>query len=202
MKWSNSETIAFSRRPVGFLLAVSDCAKASAARVDVKELQRRAYDRGVEVERSAWTNRLDRLLVTLENQIEDEQRKRAAEEEELKRFAISLAMETAGRLTGSVVNADSHNPRNIVNDILGEIEADGVRGAVSIHMHPDDHQRVTTGSEDRPLDGVLSVQLVQDPSVAAGNFKTHGDDVSHYTLMTERLDRMKTRLLRTMEQGS
>jgi flagellar biosynthesis/type III secretory pathway protein FliH len=175
---------------VGFSVAVSDRRRATDRNIDVKELQRRAFERGSTVEREAWTGRLDRLLATLEGQVERQNTHYEDAREEIIAFAVGLAMAATERLLGCVVGADNHDPRSIVDNILGEIEAGGGRGSVQIHMHPDDYRRVGTSADDRPLDGAMQVQLVSDPSLSRGNFQTHGDEVSHFATLSKRLQAM------------
>ena len=119
-------------------LAVDAAPPAGIAAQELKTLQRRAFERGREVERAAATEAVGRAAHELAEAARRLRAEREADRAELEDFAVRLACAIAEELTGSLVDRNLHDARAMVRRVLEEILPE-LRGAeATLEAHPED----------------------------------------------------------------
>ncbi len=142
---------------------------------ELKDLQRRAFERGCEFERRAIATRFSGLLVSLERAIEQLEHDRATDRAACATFAVEVALGVADQLVGSAVRDGAHDVRKIVETLLHEALPALGDAALVVALNPADLSdlealRAQTGGDGRraesPLGGAGGrVQMVADAVV-------------------------------------
>ena len=197
MSSSSRERIVLKRRLTGVRLALTDVPGGGpSGHSRLKEVQRRAYERGVAHEREQWTKKLDRLAAEVAAERADAGRRRAAEAAEIESFAVRLAAQVAEKLVHGAVAAGRHDVRAMVADLLEQLSLAESAPGPEIRMHPDDHAHLVASLAERPASRPLdAAALVPDPGVTRGSFLLRTEDTTLYSVLSERLESLRARLL-------
>jgi flagellar biosynthesis/type III secretory pathway protein FliH len=194
---SSRDVIKFSTAPKRVLLALADPASDGApGRSHIKDLQRRAFERGVAVEREQWTKKIEKLAAQVSSHVQSSIMQRTASTGEIEEFAVRLALVIAEDLTRAAVDESRHDVRAMVAEVVAEIGGRGVPKRLEIRMHPDDHAHLVAAMAEKPAErSWAEATLIPDSSLARGSFIVTDEDSSFYSIMSERLEGLRTRLL-------
>jgi len=157
--------------------------------LDLKTVQRRAYERGRSVALAETAETVTAAARTLSLSAQALAEARSKDGPDLESFAVRLACVVAGELVGKVVDAEDHDVRTIVRRVLGEVLPDLEVDAITLLGHPDDLAMLPGG-----LAGD-EVETRADATLQRGSFRVVGDDTELYAGLSERLEEMKGRLL-------
>jgi flagellar biosynthesis/type III secretory pathway protein FliH len=162
---------------------------------ELKDLQRRAFERGRAFEREHAVLALQGLLAGLEGAIKALDELRAAERRDVAQFAVLVALAAAEELVGSAVRSGGHDVRGLVDAMLEEALPGIGQGPVEVAVNPDDLGALTglAGPEAPPeLSG--RVRVAGDPAlpraacrVRAGGAEILSDPRLRLAAMAERL---------------
>jgi flagellar biosynthesis/type III secretory pathway protein FliH len=136
---------------------------------ELKEIQRRAYERGRAVEKEELAARLGSLLDQLASAAQALDAARKADREHLARFGVEVAMAAAGTLVGAVVQSKTHDVRAQVDLLLEEALPGIGPGSIQIAVNPADLQALSdlTGPGGPPaIAGRLTI--TGDPELPQG----------------------------------
>lgn len=197
MSSSSREKIVFRKKPIDVVIAVTEQpGKGPKPHSRLKELQRRAFERGAELERKEWTKKLEKLtadIAALQKARADE---KVAADAEMREFAVRLASYTIEKLVHATVEEGRHDPKKMIEDVLAELRPREIDSRIEIHLNPDDHAHLLAalaeGSVSRSLAGAF---LVADRTIARGSFVVHDDEATIYSMLSERLESLRTRLI-------
>jgi flagellar biosynthesis/type III secretory pathway protein FliH len=112
------------------------------APLEIKEIQRRAFDRGRACEREELGARLAGLLQGLSASLEALDERRRKDREELARFGVDLALAVAESLVGRALAAGAHDARRLAETLLEEALPGLGAGALEIAVNPADLEAV------------------------------------------------------------
>jgi hypothetical protein len=160
---------------------------------ELKALQRRAFERGREVERSESGQALGRAAEVISQAAACLRVEREADRAELESFAVRLACVIAEELTGSLVERNLHDARAMVKRVLDEILPE-LRGAeATLEAHPEDLSLITPhlAAGGAPA----SMLLVSDSRLGRGSFRVRGGGMEFYSGLNERLQTIREQLL-------
>jgi flagellar biosynthesis/type III secretory pathway protein FliH len=108
------------------------------APLELKEIQRRAFERGRAVEREELAARLGALLAALAASAGELDAARSADRGHLARFGVEVALAAAGDLVGSAVKSREHDVRAQVSALLEEALPGIGPGAIQVAVNPAD----------------------------------------------------------------
>lgn len=216
---SSKLRVAFTRPPQGVTLALADRVRPSSSSAetsspaampatsqaggpppseavrrhfDIKELQRRAFERGREVERQRLAPPITELL---ERMAAAEAARESAHVDDRRRvesFAVGLAMAVAERLTRALVSNREHDVRAMVEDLL---ERSGARDQddeqLVLALDPEDHARLMELGMNLPE----QMSAVGDPSLSAGDLVLRGRHHETWARLDEQLEKVRHELL-------
>lgn len=196
MRSSSRESIAIKGRLTRVSVALEDPeGDAPKARSHIKDLQRRAFERGVAVEREQWTKRVDAFLKGAEARLLAVETARTQDLARIEDFAVRLALYAAERITGAMVDAGHHNVKRLVEDALAEIGAAKTTARIEVRLHPDDHHQIVAGLAERGAPRVFErVTLMPDAAQKRGSFVVEDAETVFYASLAERLESMRVKL--------
>lgn len=202
---SSSETITFRRKPAGMKLALYDLDTGPGQdppRLDIKELQRRAFERGVALERQQSSTLLHGIAQQLETAAREIEQRRAQDRAAVEEFSVKLGMMVAQRLVGTTIEEGRHDPAAMVREIIDAAVPDAVDGPVRVLVHPDDHVRLLSIDEGTEEPLPAAVELVPEPAMERGSFRVEYGDNEYWSHMNERIAALSARLLQEAEDAS
>lgn len=169
------ERMALPRGIVAFRAVPAGDAEAAATRcvplapVELKEIQRRAFERGRVVEREELAARLGTLLEQLASAAQALDAARKADRDHLARFGVEVAMAAAGSLVGAAVLAKTHDVRAQVGLLLEEALPGVGPGPLQVAVNPADLQALSdlTGQGGPPAT-LGRLTLAGDPDLPQG----------------------------------
>ncbi len=177
------------------LLAVSAAAApavspgAAARAAEVKEIQRRAFERGRAVEAAEWSHRLEKLLGALAAAEAELRRAREADRRSAEAFAARLAAVAAERLVHAVVEEGRHDIRAMVQGVLAEVGVAPGDEGVRVRLNPEDHALLTTWGQAAPAED--GIAWTPDPAMPRGSFEVSHRGIDFYASLTERLEAVR-----------
>ncbi|MEZ6195538.1 MAG: hypothetical protein R3F20_07395 [Planctomycetota bacterium] len=192
--------MAFTRPPRDVALVARDLAAPAGdgrEHFDIKELQRRAFERGRQVEREAARQPLARICSGLEKLVAETEARTAADRTRVEEFAVSLAMAVAERLTHALVDAHAHDVNAMVHDLLASTGVDE-GSEIRLIMNPEDRGRLEEYGPGSPLEGVA---IEVDPALPLGDMALRGRHHETWSRMTERLEQARERLTEEARRG-
>jgi flagellar biosynthesis/type III secretory pathway protein FliH len=136
---------------------------------ELKDIQRRAFERGRAVEREELAGRLGSLLEELASAAQALDAARKADREHLARFGVEVAMAAAATLVGSAILARTHDVRAQVDLLLEEALPATGPGSIQVAVNPADLEALSdlTGPGGPPaVAGRLT--LAGDPPLPQG----------------------------------
>jgi flagellar biosynthesis/type III secretory pathway protein FliH len=133
---------------------------------ELKEIQRRAFERGQARERETFTGALAGLLESLAEAGAKLDAMRAEERRNLARFGVEVAMAVARHVVGTAVAAGSHDPKALVEALLEEALPGLGTGPLQVAVSPAD----LTALEDfagagAPASVAGRIRVVADPAL-------------------------------------
>lgn len=164
--------------------------RSSVPLLDVKAVQRRAYERGREVEREEAGALLQRAVEELRSTAAMLEAARRREAAEVAEFAVELACSMAEELVGRVMAEDRHHVRDMVKQVLEAALPDMEAGTASLRGHPDDVGRLGRHFGEGP-----PVRLVPDRNLERGTFLVEAGEVEFHASVRERLAAMREHLV-------
>lgn len=160
----------------------------------IKDIQRRAFERGVTVERAKYSATLNELLALVKAQAEAVQQGIEADRERIEGFAVRLALQVAEKLTRSIVDAEAHDVVAMVKDLMREVDSDTKSKGITLRLNPRDHAAVVEAADATQID-VTGINLVTDPATPMGSPVLVGGDTEYYADLTERLAEIRSAMI-------
>jgi flagellar biosynthesis/type III secretory pathway protein FliH len=131
--------------------------------LEIKEIQRRAFERGRDVERERVAERLGSLVASLESSVKALEEARTREREELASFGVELAVAVAEHLVGTAIRAGTHDVRRLVDLLLEEALPGLGQAPLQLAVNPAD------------LDALGDIGSGKDPRAHAGRIHLVAD---------------------------
>lgn len=188
----SNNVIKFSQAPSNFVVAAQDAGfvpEEQGNRFNMKEIQRRAYERGVSVERAKYSATLKELLDLVRIQADQIKEAIVTDREKIEGFAVKLAVGVAEKLTCTMVEEGSYDVVAMVGALLEEVDSDTRSNGLTLKLNPSDHQAILEGAENTAicLDGI---EAVADAMTPKGSPHLIGGDTEYYADMSERLEQL------------
>lgn len=193
----SNKKIEFTKVPISFRLAAHDVAAGAddhSRHFGIKEIQRRAFERGVEVERAKYSTTLSQILGLVQGQAIELDARMNADREKIEGFAVRLALEIAENLTRSIIDAEAHDVVKMVKDMMNEVDPDTKARGVTLKLHPRDHAAVVEAAQATQI-SLEDIEVVSDSSTALGSPMLKGGDTHYYADMTERLAEIRSSMI-------
>jgi len=163
-------------------------------RFNMKEIQRRAFERGVSVERAKYSATLKELLDLVRDQADQIREAMLTDREKIEGFAVKLAVSVAEKLTCTMVTDGSYDVVAMVRTLLEEVDSTTRSNGLVLKLNPDDHQAVLEGAENTALN-LDGIEAVADAMIPKGSPHLIGGDTEYYADMKERLEQLKSTLI-------
>ena len=194
-RWSSNLTVSFARRPIDVKIALHDRARSETDaenNFDLKEIQRRAFERGRQVERDQGSAPLQALARKLTDHVNQLEQARIVESKRVEEVGVRLGLHVAEQLTRRVLAEGEHDARSMVEDAISEIRGRKETGPLQVDLAAKDHSRLLDAFGGQTPEGI---ELRENPSLAPGDFIVQGDNVEYWSSMNERLEALRTRLI-------
>ncbi|MEE9391625.1 MAG: FliH/SctL family protein [Planctomycetota bacterium] len=194
-KWSSSLSVAFARRPIDAKIGLHDRSghhASSPSSFDLKEIQRRAFERGRLVEREQSGVPLQVLVRKLSDYVATLEQSRVADSQRVEEVGVRLGLHVAEQLTRKVLADNEHDSRALVETAISEIRARKETGPLTIELATGDHSRLLDAFAGRKPKGI---ELRENASLSPGDFVIQGNNVEYWSSMNERLEALRTRLI-------
>lgn len=165
--------------------------------IDLKAVQRKAYERGFEhalEQKGAAYDAATSALVQAASVLQDARSKDAAA---LSEFAVRLACSIAEDLVATTIDEEAHDVRGMARRILDEAMPDLGGGEVTLEGHPDDLALLPNDLRH----GTTMVHPHPDPSAPRGTFRVVGGDAEFYSRISDRLDAIRDRMIQEVTDG-
>lgn len=170
-------------------------------RIDIKELQRRAYERGVTTERERISNTVEKILSGVASDVRTSLERAESDRAGMEEFAVRLATVVAEKLVGRVLDEGSHDVVAMVRDVLEDIvEADRKQG-VTVRLNPEDESTLRSAISDGTFSGE-GLDIVGDPRLDRGSFAVVAGECELMADMTDRLEKLRGRLIEEAQRDS
>lgn len=166
--------------------------------IDLKAVQRKAYERGYAHAISERGDAVDAALAALRSEAASLRAARAKDDEEIAQFAVRLACSIAEDVLGTTIDRQDYDVPAMVRRVLDAVMPDLDSDVVELHGHPDDLKVLPTTLRH----GTTAVRRVPDPTVARGAFRVRGGDAEFYAGLMERLEAIRARLLQEVSDGA
>lgn len=163
-------------------------ADARRRHFDIKELQRRAFERGRAVERERLAGPTKALIDRLAQEADARARTEVDDRSRVEDFAVSLALAVAERLTHALVAHREHDVRAMVQELLERSSAGGeANEELQLALEPDDHARLVEMGISLPE----GLTLTGDASLAPGDLRLRGRHHETWARLSERLESVR-----------
>jgi flagellar biosynthesis/type III secretory pathway protein FliH len=200
----SNKRVEFNQVPSDFRLAAQDIAAGIndlPNQFGIKEIQRRAFERGVAVERAKYSTTLSELLSLVKAQAISIQEGREADRKRIEDFAVRLALQVAEKLTRSIVDAESHNVVAMVKDMMREVDSETKSKGITLRLNPRDHAAVVEAADATQI-SLIGVDLMTDPATPLGSPTMTGGDTEYYADMAERLTEIRNAMIEESADAS
>lgn len=174
-------------------------AEKTTTAFDVKAIQRKAFERGREVEAEQSTNVLRRAATTLQQEAEALRGARASDAAQVEEFCIQLAHVLAEHVVGRMVDLEQHDVRATARRILDDALPDLDAPEVTMFAHPNDLALLPDGFGAEG--GGPAIRVAPDPRLARGSFRVQAQGAEYYSGISERLAEAKDRLLEEVQRA-
>jgi flagellar assembly protein FliH len=141
---------------------------ASLSAAELKDLQRRAYERGADLTRGELAQRFDRAMADLERTRAALEEERRALREAAGGFVVELALGLAEEMLGAALRDGRHDVRALVEAATKEALPIADAGPLTASLHPDDLAELEQALALRPLSLARDVELRADPALKRG----------------------------------
>ncbi len=200
----SNNVIKFTQAPSNFIVAAQDAGSApeeQGNRFNMKEIQRRAYERGVSVERAKYSGTLKEILELVRGQAEQIKEAMVTDREKIESFAVKLAVGVVEKLTCTLVDEGRYDVVAMVSALLDEVDNDTRSNGLTLKLNPHDHQAILEGAENTgiSLDGI---DIVADAMIPKGSPHLVGGDTEYYADMNERLEQLSKTLIEESHHAS
>jgi flagellar biosynthesis/type III secretory pathway protein FliH len=136
----------------------------------LKEVQRRAFERGREVERERAAEEIAHLLAKVEEAVAALDAMRAAERAECARFAVEVATAVAAELVGAAAASGAHDVARGAEAMLEEALPGLGGGPIELAAHPADLDALSEwAGRKAPPATTGRLRLVPDPDLPRGS---------------------------------
>ncbi|HYC76230.1 MAG TPA: FliH/SctL family protein [Planctomycetota bacterium] len=135
---------------------------------ELKEMQRRAFERGVAFARHKFAERLDAALAAVDASRRELEASRAAERPAVAAFAVELAVGLAEEMTGCTLRAGRHDVRAAVEAAVAEALPTAAGAPLIAHLNPEDLAELEQAVAVRPLQAAADATLRGDPTLRRG----------------------------------
>ena len=190
----SSKQIVFKRPLIDCRVALQDYGEAAGdgpkSRFGLKELQRRAFERGVSVERAKYSRMLSEMLELVKEQSSQMVRGMAADRERMEVFAVGLALQVAENLTRSMVDQEQHDVVKMVQDLLGELDSGTKAKGLTLRLNPKDHAALLDAAANAEIN-LSEIETLPDSEVAVASPRLSGGDTEYYADLNERLTEIR-----------
>ncbi len=196
MPSSSNNTIRFQKRPRDFILAISDNGgpgDSRRRRFDMKEVQRRAFERGVAVERERHATLIRDMVATVSEQSAQLSAALQADREKIESFAVQLALHIAEDLTRTLVDRSEYDVLAMVRDLIGELEDGPVQDQLILKLHPVDHAVLLEAAAGGEIH-LDELEVVPDESLPKASPKLIGGDIQYFANLHDRMTQLRNRL--------
>ena len=202
MKTWSAEIVRFSRPPSNIVLAMRDTGtqRGPGPRLDIKELQRRAFERGREVERQEASTRLAALVKQLAESAADLTRRRKLDEERASTFAVELSTLIAERVTRTVLREGGHDVEALVNEVIAAMGTIQAQSGIEVRLAPEDHARVISAIAGDAFEG-QGLAFVADRALAPGTLRMIAGDTEFHSSALERIEELRIELREEARHG-
>jgi flagellar biosynthesis/type III secretory pathway protein FliH len=146
----------------------SPAAAGGLTALELKDLQRRAFERGVETARAEAAEAFGGLLDALRGAVDDLFAARKIEREAMQGFAVELAIGLAEEMTGAALRDGRHDLRALVESAAAEALPFVDDAATTAYLSPDDLSAVEQLVALRPLSIGRDATFRADPSLPRG----------------------------------
>ncbi len=197
MRNSSNNQVVFRKAPSDFVLAVCDVPSAEGSarrRFDMKEVQRRAFERGVGVERAKYSATLKAMLDLVKSQSDQLQTGLIADRQRIEAFAVRLALQVAENLTRRTIDQNQHDVVQMVKDLLEEVDSDTKGRGLTLKLNPADHTALLDAAANTEI-SLSEIDVVPDPQTAIASPRLIGGDTEYYANMNERLEQIRGSLI-------
>jgi len=195
---ARTAAVAGDPEPAAAPTASAPCSEVSGPAVDLKELQRKAYERGYAHAVEQRGASMEAASSALTEAAEALRAARARDEEELAGFAVRLATTIAEQLVGEVIDQGEHDVNEMVRRVLDAVMPEVDEGTAELHGHPEDLELLPTTL----LHGSTALKRHGDPSMDRGSFRVHAGDIEFYSGVEERLSAIRDRLIQETRDGA
>jgi flagellar biosynthesis/type III secretory pathway protein FliH len=190
---SSSNEILFARPLADARIVVHDGARgpqrSGPARFDLKEIQRRAFERGQAVERERGSRAFAALCAELREQVAAQAAAREDDRRRVEEFATRLALVVAEKLTFATIDAASHDVAGLVRTLLGELGAPAEE-TVRIRLSPGDHGLLLESAARGELN-IEGLEISPDQALQSGSAVLATDEVEYWSDLNDRIERLR-----------
>ena len=194
--------ISFKTAPSNFLIAVSDAPNPEGPkrrRFDMKEVQRRAFERGVAVERAKYSKTLGEMLELVKTQSAQLESDMISDREKIEAFAVRLSLLVAENLTRTIIDQDQHDVVQMVRDLLDEVDGETRGKGLVLKLNPADHGALLDAAANTEID-ITGIETVPDPQTEVASPRLIGGDTEYYAKLTERLEQIRSSMIEESQQ--
>ncbi len=192
------ESLRLPRPIANVRLSVADSQKGPAGPkrgITIKELQRRAFERGRALEREESAGLVRAITRKLDETVTRHLEALRADRERIEDFAVKLALLVARKAVKTALDSEGVDVGVLVRDALSEIDFSARKGGVTVHLHPSDHALIlpiVAGGEWDPREVVFE----EDPSLNRGDVRIVAGHAEFYSSVMERLSNLERELIR------
>lgn len=195
---SSSNSIVLKRKLTGARIAAHDGgglkAIATPGRFDLKEIQRRAFERGQAVERERGSKSFAAIAETLKRQLAEESARRAADRARVEEFAARLALMVAEKLVHRSLAAQDHDVAGLVTELLAEL-GPAAEGGMKLRLSPSDHKLLLDAAARGELD-LTGIDAAADPGMKPGGAVLANEEIEYWSSLNDRIERLREAVLK------
>ncbi len=192
------ESLRLPRPVANVRLSVTDSRKGPAGPkrgVTIKELQRRAFERGRAVEREESAGLVRAISQRLDESTVRHLEALRQDREQIEEFAVKLALLVARKAVKTALDSEGVDVEVLVSDALSEIDFSSRKGGVTVQLHPSDHALllpIIAGGEWDPREVVFE----ENASLNRGDVRITAGHAEFFSSVMERLGNMERELTR------
>jgi flagellar biosynthesis/type III secretory pathway protein FliH len=146
----------------------------------LKEVQRKAFERGRRYEREQVAAEVGALLARLEESVQALDAMRAAEKADAARFAVEIATAVVEELVGSAIRTGAHDAGRLAASMLEEALPGIGAGPIELAVNPADRDALADfATRGAPPAVIGRLQIVSDPALprAACRLRASGAEI-------------------------
>ncbi len=159
------------------------------ARFDLKEIQRRAFERGRSLEREQGSRAFAALCEELQAQLAAQNAAREADRRRVEEFAARLALAVAEKLTFTTIDSAAHDVAGLVRTLLSELGT-AAEETVRIRLSPGDHGLLLETAARGEL-STEGLEITADQDLGPGSAVLATDEVEYWSDLNDRIERLR-----------